>query len=75
MVGIYVKLLANKLLNVLQIGALFVFYKCKRSAESTRPARAPNAVHISLGLVGHFVVDDVGQLIYVDTAGGDVSGH
>ena len=32
-------------------------------------------MHVGFGLVGHFVVDDVSQLVYVDAASGNVSGN
>jgi hypothetical protein len=38
-------------------------------------AGAPDAVHVRLLVVRALVVDDVGHVIDVDAAGGDVRGH
>ena len=38
-------------------------------------AGAADAVHVGLLVVGTLVVDDVGDVVDVDAAGGDVGGH
>ncbi len=37
-------------------------------------AGAANAVHVGFGVVGHVVVDDVGDARHVETTGGDIGG-
>ena len=72
MLGFHVNLTGDELLDVLQVSALLVFDEGKRGAEGAGPAGAADAVHVGFGLVGNFVVDDVGQLVHVDAASSDV---
>ena len=44
-------------------------------AAASRPAGAPDAVHVGLGVDGDVVVDDVADAVHVEAAGGDIRGH
>ena len=57
---LHVNLAADEFLDILEVSALFVFNERKRGAERAGPAGAANPVHVGFGLVGDFVVDDVG---------------
>ena len=46
-----------------------------RGARLSGAARASAAVGVALGVVGQAVVDDVGQVVDVESAGGHVGGH
>jgi len=35
---------------------------------------ASDAMHVAFGIPGHFIVDDVGNAINIDAAGGDIGG-
>ena len=55
--------------------ALLVGDEGDRPPGAPDPAGAPDPVHVDLGVVGQVVVDDVGDVLDVEPAGGDVGGH
>ena len=50
-------------------------HQVDRSAIGTRAAGAANAVHIVFAHIRDFVVDDVWQVININTAGGNIGSH
>ncbi|HPP83755.1 MAG TPA: hypothetical protein PLZ50_09350, partial [Rubrivivax sp.] len=62
----------HELLDVVQEALLVQAHERDRLAAGAGAAGAADAVHIVLGHVGQFEVDDVRQLVDVDAARGDV---
>ena len=54
---------------------LFGTYQGDCRAAVASPAGAADAVYIILGIIGEFEVDDMGQLIDIQAAGGYIGGH
>ena len=63
---------ADQLLDVAQEGALLRVAERDRDAVGAGARGAADAVHVALGHVRQVVVDDVGDAVDVDAAGGDV---
>jgi hypothetical protein len=62
-------------LDVAEIGELLAAGDQRdRGAFSAGARGAADAVHIGLGHVGQVEIDDVGDTVDIDTAGGDVGG-
>src|ERR1043165_626813 len=68
-------LLADKLLNILQIGKLFLLTKSNGFTRKPRSTGASNPVHIAFGNIGQFVIDHVAKLVDVNTAGSNISSN
>src|SRR6185295_12569452 len=71
----HLQLLAGEALDRAQVGALLVVAEGQRDPAGAGAAGAADAVDVALGLVGDVQVDDVGDAVDVDAAGGDVGGH
>ena len=69
------KLLADFLLDLSHLVLLAGVDDADRRALLAGAARAARAVGVVLDVVGQSVVDDVGQVVYVESAGGHVGGH
>src|SRR5688500_3888313 len=65
----------GQFLNILKISTLFGITKRKCHALGTSPAGAANAVHISFGHVREIVVNNMRQVVYINTTGCNVGGY
>src|SRR2546425_4314199 len=65
---------SDRPLDAGNVALLLGRYEEERIAGGVGPGRPSHAVHVVLGAVRHVEVDDVGQLLDVDAAGGDVGG-
>ena len=53
---------------------LFGIAERQGRAVAAGAGSASDAVYVAFGIPGHFIVDDVGNAINIDTAGGDIGG-
>jgi hypothetical protein len=67
--------LLGKALNVLHEAFFIQAHQVDGSTVVARTTRAANAVHVVFAHVGDFVVHDMGQVVNVNAAGGNVGGH
>ena len=65
----------DRLVNVPEINPFFGIAEGKGLAAGARAACTTDAVYLGFGDVGQFIVDDVLQVLDVDTAGCDVGGN
>ena len=65
---------AQRLVDHLPAGQLVPVDQGDRDTGLACAAGAPDAVHVGLLVLGDLVVDDVGDVVDVDAAGGDVGG-
>ena len=64
---------ARHALDIAQIGQFLGTAERKRLAFGTGTRGAADAMHVTLGLVGQVVIDDVADIVDVDAACGNVS--
>ena len=69
------QLAAQQALDVPQQGPLLGADQGNGLTAGSGPPGAPDAVYIILRDIRQLMVDDIGQLVDVDPAGGDVRGH
>ena len=68
-------LFTDEFLNVLEQGLLPEIAEGDGLAPPARPAGSADAVDVGLGHLGQVVVEYVGQLLDIQSPGGDVGGH
>ena len=66
--------LANELLDIAQQRCLFGVAQRNRYSIGSRPRRAADAVHVSLGDVRQIEINDMADAVHIDTASGDIGG-
>lgn len=62
-------------LDVFEIGELVIIAKRNRKSIFARSARPSNAVHIGLGLVGEFVIEDKFKVVNINAPGRNIGRH
>jgi len=65
----------DELLDVSQVGSLLFAAEGDGDARGSGAAGTADAVDVGFGLVGHFEVEDVGDVLHVDASGSDVRGN
>ena len=73
--GILGDFLLQELLYLLEVVHVFLAHQGDGHAITVGAGGTAYAVHVVLGIVGHVIVDDHGDVVYVDAAGHDVGGH
>lgn len=73
-VQLYIDLLADDVLNGLQVSHFTVIAEGQRHATGTGTGRTANAMHVAFGLVGQIKIDDVAHIFHVDAARSDIGG-
>ena len=69
------QLLADQSLDRSKVIELLVITERKGNPGGAGPGRTPDAMNVGLRLIGHIEVDDVRDLVHVDTARGDIGCH
>tara|TARA_B100001778_G_C18428958_1_gene556871 strand:- start:54 stop:482 length:429 start_codon:yes stop_codon:yes gene_type:complete len=68
-------LFAKKLLNAHQIPRFCFITERVGQSFASCPCRSANAMDVDFGLIGKIKIEHVGDVLYIDTATGDIGSH